>query len=670
MRQHCRCCFRSHFPLPEFAFSHLAALRLIQAPVELPTSAALWCQMEIRRTVPIAILGILLEFCLVVSTWGKFFVETNSLTVTSPASLKGSHDSAIGNFGVPQYGGTMAGTVVYPAKQADGCTPFTESLKGPNTGGRPVFALLDRGGCYFALKAWNAQNAGAAAVLVADDKVELLITMDTPDEGKYSDLTQNITIPSALIDKHFGDDLKRVIAANEMVNINLDWRESLPHPDERVEYEFWTNSNDICGPKCDAQAEFKSNFKGVAQLLEKGGYTSFIPHYITWYCPQAFIESKQCKSQCINKGRYCAPDPEQDFNKGYEGKDVVLENLRQLCVFNVARDAKRPWVWWDYVTDFQIRCPMKDKLYNRECAEKVMTSLSLSVADVRSCMMDPELDADNDLLKKEQDAQVGTGTRGDVTILPTLIINSRQYRGKLDKGAVMKAICSGFQETTDPPVCLSEGVETNECLENNGGCWANKNANITACKDTFRGRVCQCPLVNGVQFQGDGYTTCEATGVGRCKVDNAGCWQEKRGNVAFSACQDFHPKGCQCPEGFRGDGIKECIDIDECRERSKCQCPECKCTNQWGGYDCECSNDLLYIHEHDTCISKKSQQSKIGWVVFLIVLVAVATLAVGGYVVYKYRLRSYMDSEIRAIMAQYMPLDSSSDINHHLNEEP
>lgn len=29
--------------------------------------------------------------------------------------------------------------------------------------------------------------------------------------------------------------------------------------------------------------------------------------------------------------------------------------------------------------------------------------------------------------------------------------------GKLDKGAVMKAICSGFQETTDPPVCLSEG---------------------------------------------------------------------------------------------------------------------------------------------------------------------------------------------------------------------
>lgn len=29
--------------------------------------------------------------------------------------------------------------------------------------------------------------------------------------------------------------------------------------------------------------------------------------------------------------------------------------------------------------------------------------------------------------------------------------------GKLDKGAVLKAVCSGFQETTDPPVCLGSG---------------------------------------------------------------------------------------------------------------------------------------------------------------------------------------------------------------------
>ena len=28
-------------------------------------------------------------------------------------------------------------------------------------------------------------------------------------------------------------------------------------------------------------------------------------------------------------------------------------------------------------------------------------------------------------------------------------------------------------------------------------------------QDTFRGRVCECPLVNGVQFSGDGYSLCK-----------------------------------------------------------------------------------------------------------------------------------------------------------------
>ena len=75
---------------------------------------------------------------------------------------------------------------------------------------------------------------------------------------------------------------------------------------------------------------------------------------------------------------------------------------------------------------------------------------------------------------------MGKGSRGDVTILPTLVVNNHQYRGlyshlyftdkfwmlafltylhigKLAKGAVLKAICAGFEETTEPAVCLSGG---------------------------------------------------------------------------------------------------------------------------------------------------------------------------------------------------------------------
>ncbi|KAK0599246.1 hypothetical protein LWI29_003587 [Acer saccharum] len=85
--------------------------------------------------------------------------------------------------------------------------------------------------CYFTMKAWNAQKGGAAAILVADDKIEPLITMDTPEEENAdAEYLQNITIPSALISKSLGDSIKKSLTGGEMVNMNLDWTEALPLP--------------------------------------------------------------------------------------------------------------------------------------------------------------------------------------------------------------------------------------------------------------------------------------------------------------------------------------------------------------------------------------------------------------------------------------------------------
>ncbi|KAI8559521.1 hypothetical protein RHMOL_Rhmol04G0179900 [Rhododendron molle] len=473
-------------------------------------------------------------FVLHESCVGRFVVEKNSLKVTSPGSLRDVYECAIGNFGVPQYGGTMVGTVIYPKSNQRGCKGFDHSFKS-NPGGLPVFLLADRGGgtekvnnkietpeCYFTLKAWNAQNAGAAAILVADDRVEPLITMDTPEEeDARSDYLQKISIPAALISISLGNNIKKALSNGEMVNINLDWRESVPHPDDQVEYEFWTNSNDECGPKCDSQIAFVKSFKGI------------------------------------------------------------------------------------------------------------------DVKQIDKCIGDPDADVDNQVLKSEQEAQIGRGSRGDVTILPTLVVNNRQYRGKLDKSAVLKAICSGFQETTEPAICLSADIETNECLQNNGGCWQDKASNITACRDTFRGRVCECPIVQGVKFFGDGYTHCEASGALRCGLNNGGCWKKTQEGRTYSACivcgfffptrtsryfasRDDHSKGCKCPPGFRGDGVNTCEGKDANRE--------------------------------------------VGWGFIWVIILGLAAAGLGGYAVYKYRIRSYMDSEIRAIMAQYMPLDNQAEL--------
>ncbi|KAF8412648.1 hypothetical protein HHK36_000616 [Tetracentron sinense] len=107
------------------------------------------------------------------------------------------------------------------------------------------------------------------------------------------------------------------------------------------------------------------------------------------------------------------------------------------------------------------------------------------------------------------------------------------------------------------------------------------------------------------------------------------------------------------PEEYK---TKFCYDIIECKEGLACQCDGCTCKNTWGGYDCECKADLLYIMEQDTCIDRNS--SKFRWFLTLLVLAGVVGSGIAGYIFYKYRFRSYMDSEIMAIMSQYMPLDN------------
>ena len=110
-----------------------------------------------RRSDPAArlVLGLAVVVA-VVGLWpaairARFVVEKNSLRVTSPDGIRGTYDSAIGNFGIPQYGGSMAGNVVYPKDNQKGCKEFSDSGLSfqSKPGALPTFVLLDRGGPLF-----------------------------------------------------------------------------------------------------------------------------------------------------------------------------------------------------------------------------------------------------------------------------------------------------------------------------------------------------------------------------------------------------------------------------------------------------------------------------------------------------------------------------------------
>lgn len=56
--------------------------------------------------------------------------------------------------------------------------------------------------CYFVEKAYNAEKAGAKALLVMDDRDEQLLTMAAPeDHPEIAKLREDITIPTMLVDR-------------------------------------------------------------------------------------------------------------------------------------------------------------------------------------------------------------------------------------------------------------------------------------------------------------------------------------------------------------------------------------------------------------------------------------------------------------------------------------
>lgn len=79
-------------------------------------------------------------------TDARFIVESHSLVVTGPTDIKGEYTSALANFGVPAYGGTLSGLVVYPESNKDFCHKSARNSEFKSDAGRlPNIVLVDRG---------------------------------------------------------------------------------------------------------------------------------------------------------------------------------------------------------------------------------------------------------------------------------------------------------------------------------------------------------------------------------------------------------------------------------------------------------------------------------------------------------------------------------------------
>jgi hypothetical protein len=143
---------------------------------------------------------------------------TPLMTVNSPAILAGNYEVGTASFGALLTAGGITGNVVQAIDPADGSGPSATDGCSPLTNAAAVagnIALIDRGTCGFAVKAKNAQDAGAIAVIIADNAA------GSPPAG-LGGADPTVVIPAVRVTLDDGNAIKAQLGVGVNVTLKLD----------------------------------------------------------------------------------------------------------------------------------------------------------------------------------------------------------------------------------------------------------------------------------------------------------------------------------------------------------------------------------------------------------------------------------------------------------------
>ena len=389
-------------------------------------------------------------------------------------------------FGTPPYGGSIMQQVYYA--DSDLCDVNVDKRKGyparpkdPTTGQMaewesPYILMVDRGTCTFVQKVRNAQRAGAAAVLIADNTC---LCNDTDclsktgvershcepqepimaDDGSGSD----VSIPSFLMFKHDADAIKDAVTLGNQVRVEMKF--AVPAPDSRVEYDLWTTPKDVLSRK------FLQSFQDAAEALDKDAF--FTPHMYVFDGVKAGCQNasgaNECMTLCTNQGKYCANDPDHDLATGVSGADVVTESLRSLCIWNIYGADGIGSQWWAYANIFSETCDQEvtaSKFNDPACVKLVMKLAGVDESAVSKCVKDSG-GLEGNIRNKIFDDQLILKDSMGVFMLPSLYVNKAPIRGELSFETTFKAICAGYSTGSEPEICkiCSDCHEMETCVE-------------------------------------------------------------------------------------------------------------------------------------------------------------------------------------------------------------
>lgn len=222
----------------------------------------------------------------------------------------------------------------------------------------------------------------------------------------------------------------------------------MPHPDNRVEYDFWYTASS------EQALDFIKNFEEYH--VKYGKHVLFTPRIVTWSCTDC--ESSMKNKNCFGEGKYCVVSNEHPDTSG---QDILYESLRQKCLHDYSLEKNHEKKWWDYMNKVHSTCRND---ITEDCSRRIMKELDIPYDRIWDCVEESfysknHVKSDNSILSKESFTWKDNGPH----FFPAIIINNVTYRGSLNPDNVFQAICKGFKDA--PNECKQEGTKIVQIIE-------------------------------------------------------------------------------------------------------------------------------------------------------------------------------------------------------------
>jgi hypothetical protein len=307
--------------------------------------------------------------------------------------------------------------------------------------------------CSYTTKVRNIEEAGGHVAIIVNNKDEKVEEMFLADDGLGGD----ISIPAILISKTDGDKIIQYYLMHkdnkkDINKIRFEIKFDIENKNNIVNYDIWYT------PDLVNVYTFFKDFAKYQEVL--GEYAHMEVHFVTYphflYKP----DSNSPKDDCLGSGLYCIRPGKIGIA---DGRLVVMESIKQKCIYNYAIKNNKIDSFWNYMVNFYEECVQKEE-FTQVCSNRAISIADINLNEINDCIYESFIGTSfekqqkdyqyimkNNILDKEYELRKTYA----INRVPSITINKRLYIGSWRPEFIFEALCAGLLKK--PKACYVEG---------------------------------------------------------------------------------------------------------------------------------------------------------------------------------------------------------------------